>query len=120
MREMGMSYCTPEVLACPHATALVRRGRPALQTGSGLRLRAFRKRARRKSAGRAGSVCVYASSSESVPAYPVRSARLAFLIACSVCEYQLTTRLRPFGRLLHLSARMPSHHCTKLSQSAGG
>ena len=72
-----MSYCTPEVLACPHATAIARCCRPALQTGSGLHLRAFRKRARRKSAGRAESVCVYAFASENVPAYPVRSASLA-------------------------------------------
>ena len=65
--------------ACAHACRLAVRSRPALSTGSGLRLRALRRRARRRSARQADGFCVHASDSEQVPAYPVRSVLLSVL-----------------------------------------
>ena len=59
--------------ACAHACTLATRSRPALQTGSGLRLRVLRRRARRKAARQADGFCVHASDSEQIPAYPVRT-----------------------------------------------
>ncbi len=62
-----------EVQPCAHARALGRSIRPALQTGSGLRLRAFRKRTRRRCAGHAERMRVESAMlHEAVPAYPAR------------------------------------------------
>lgn len=58
--------------ACAHACPLAVRSRPALSTGSGLCLRALRRRARRKVARQADGFCVRAADSEHIPAYPVR------------------------------------------------